>query len=306
MNLLRKLGDLLRRYLHLDRQLDQIKINQGLILTELQKSRNSELISEYEFKIFSQWGEDGIIQYLINNIVIKNKTFIEFGVEDFSESNCRFLLMKDRWSGYVIDGSQANMDRLQRSYYYWSHPLKSKTSFITRENVPRLLDESGLDRDLGILSVDIDGNDYHVLEALDAWRASIIIVEYNALFGQHHAVTVPYDAAFIRTKAHSSNVYYGASLQAFYHLLKARGYALVGVNGVGSNAFFIRRHLLNERVKEVAVDSCRWGPTFREARDANGGLSFTDPRSSLTGMASMPLIDTITGQRLTVADIIVH
>jgi hypothetical protein len=304
MNSLKKLADLMRRCLHIDRQLDQIKMNQGLILTELQDNKRSAQISGYEFKIFSQWGEDGIIQFLTRNIAVKNRTFIEFGVEDFSEANCRFLLMKDHWSGFVIDGSQTNMDRLHRSYYYWSHPLKSKASFITRENVAQLLDESGMDKELGILSVDIDGVDYHVLEALEAWQASIVIVEYNAIFGHQRAVSVPYDAAFVRSKAHTSNVYYGASLPAFEQLLSSRGYALVGINSVGSNAFFVKRHLLNDRVKEVPVEACDWGPTFREARKANGDLAITDKHMNLLEMASMPLIDTITGQRISVADII--
>jgi hypothetical protein len=303
MGLLKKFGDLLHWHLRLDRQLDQIKINQGMILSDLQCSKIGLRLSNYEFKVFSQWGEDGIIQFLTRNITIKNKTFIEFGVEDFSESNCRFLLIKDLWNGYVIDGSQSNMDRLRRSYYYWSHPLKSKVSFITRENVATLLDESGMDKDLGILSVDIDGVDYHVLEALDAWRASIVIVEYNALFGHQRAVTVPYDAAFIRAKAHSSNLYFGASLLAFERLMHARGYALVGVNGACSNAFFVQRNLLNDRVKEVSVAACAGWPAFREERNEKGDLTLNDSHSSLYRMASMPLIDTISGQRISVADI---
>jgi hypothetical protein len=74
---------------------DEIKINQGIIFSNLNKSKSTKNIKEYEFKVFSQWGEDGIIQYLTQSIDIKNRTFIEFGVEDFFESNCRFLLMKD-------------------------------------------------------------------------------------------------------------------------------------------------------------------------------------------------------------------
>ena len=156
----RKLYDVTLKLLSLDRRLDEIKINQGLILTELNRHKDSFILSDYEFKVFSQWGEDGILQYLTANIDIRNKTFIEFGVEDFLESNCRFLLMKDVWQGFVIDGSFRNIDRLMASYFYWQYPLSAKAAFVTCENVSELLAESGFDRDIGILSVDIDGVDY--------------------------------------------------------------------------------------------------------------------------------------------------
>ena len=82
------------------------------------------------------------------NIEIKNKTFIEFGVEDFFESNCRFLLQKDNWSGFVIDGSSRKIQRLKASYFYWKHALNAQCSFITRENINQLLSISGFDKDV--------------------------------------------------------------------------------------------------------------------------------------------------------------
>jgi hypothetical protein len=137
---------------------EEIKINQGLILTKLNQTNTSKNLKDYEFKVFSQWGEDGIIQYLINILEIKNKTFIEFGVEDFSESNCRFLMMKDDWRGFVIDGSRQNIEKLKKSYYFWKHDLKAIPAFIDRENINELLSKSDFDCDLGILSIDVDGN----------------------------------------------------------------------------------------------------------------------------------------------------
>src|SRR4051794_15368256 len=98
-----------RRLVGLEVNLEEIKINQGVILSHINNGKTSRDLKDYEFKVFSQWGEDGIIQHLVDSIAIKNKTFIEFGVEDFYESNCRFLLMKDNWRGFVIDGSTANI-----------------------------------------------------------------------------------------------------------------------------------------------------------------------------------------------------
>ena len=300
------LGKLLHaagRLLRSERQLDEIKINQGRMLAELNAQKTSARLSDYEFKVFSQWGEDGIIQFLVSSLAIRNRTFIEFGVEDFSESNCRFLLMKDYWSGFVIDGSEKNMERLQSSYFFWKYPLQCRASFITRENAGALLDQSGFDAQLGILSVDIDGVDYHVLSALSAWKPSILIVEYNAVFGARHTVSVPYDPVFSRTSKHHSNLYYGASLPAFLQLAGERGYALVGVNSAGSNAFFVRRELLNDRVREVPLAECFGDSTFRESRNARGELTFLSGPARRQAIADMPLIDVVSGQALRVGDL---
>lgn len=299
----RKLYDATRKLLNLDRRLDEIKINQGLILTELNRHKDSLILSDYEFKVFSQWGEDGILQFLTANIDIRNKTFIEFGVEDFLESNCRFLLMKDIWQGFVIDGSSRNIDRLMASYFYWRYPLSAKAAFVTRENVSKLLDVSGFDRDLGILSIDIDGVDYFVLEQLQEWRPCILVAEYNGVFGMTSPVSVPYKPDFQRTRQHPSNLYYGASLSAFVHLLQGRGYALVGVNSVGSNAFFVRRELLNDRVREVALENCYQTSCFRESRDSSGRLTFLAGNNRREPIGHLPLVDVVTGRSLYVRDL---
>lgn len=207
-NKLLKLFGALSVLLKANRQLDEIKINQGRILSELHSRKQSASLSDYEFKVFSQWGEDGIIQFLISNLNVRNKTFIEFGVEDFFESNCRFLMMKDNWSGFVIDGSVKNIERLKSSYFYWRYNLLGVASFITRENIAHLLESSGFDKNPGILSIDIDGVDYHVLAELQSWKPSILIVEYNTVFGFNRPVTVPYDANFHRTHKHFSNLYF--------------------------------------------------------------------------------------------------
>lgn len=302
-NVLRRLRESVPRLANADRRLDEIKINQGRILSELHRSRLGLSLSDYEFKVFSQWGEDGILQHLTHHLKIPSRTFIEFGVEDFFESNCRFLMMKDLWRGFVIDGSEANIARLRRSYFYWMYPLESLASFITRENVSSLLAASGFGPEPGILSVDVDGIDYHLVDALDGMRPSIMIVEYNGLFGHDRRVTVPYDPAFQRNRAHSSNIYLGASLPAFASLLGSRGYALVGVNSMGSNAFFVKRELLNERVREVSVHDCPAGPVFREARDERGQLTMRSAFDSRDQIAHLPLVDLDTGEHIRVADL---
>jgi hypothetical protein len=287
----------------LERPLDDIRINQGRMLAAMNASRQGTHLSDYEFRVFSQWGEDGIIQFLVGELDIPNRCFIEFGVEDFSESNCRFLLMKDRWAGFVIDGSPDNIARLRSSYYFWQYPIECVASFVTRENIVGLLEKSGFGPEPGILSIDIDGVDYFVLEALEHLRPAILIVEYNGVFGRGRAVSVPYDAAFVRGRKHHSNLYYGANLPAFMHLASARGYALVGVNGAGSNAFFVRRELLRGRVREATLDSCYRDSTFREGRDASGELDFASGAARRRDIAHLPLLDVVTNETLTVGDL---
>ena len=302
-NKLWRLFDAISGLLKANRQLDEIKINQGLILSELYSRKQSSRLTDYEFKVFSQWGEDGVIQFLVSNLEIRNQTFIEFGVEDFVESNCRFLMMKDNWSGFVIDGSSKNIDRLKSSYFYWRYNLHCKTSFITSENINSLLDESGFDKEPGILSIDIDGVDYHVLVELENWRPSILIVEYNGIFGCARPVSVPYDANFYRGRKHYSNLYYGANLPAFIHIAQKRGYALVGTNSAGSNAFFVRRDLLNDKVCETSLQKCYRDSTFREGRDLRGALAYLSGHARRQPIADMPLIDVVTGERLHVSDL---
>jgi hypothetical protein len=208
MDISKNAMDLIRRSIksiwQFNERIDYVRINQGLILSKLNEGQNSTNLADYEFKVFSQWGEDGIIQYLSKAIELNYKTFIEFGVEDFTEANCRFLLMKDNWSGFVIDGSPSNITRIKKSYFYWRHHLLAVNAFITRDNINDLLAKSGFDEDLGILSIDLDGNDYFILEAVNAVRPRILICEYNAVFGPARKISIPYSPDFSRTRQHYS------------------------------------------------------------------------------------------------------
>jgi hypothetical protein len=303
MSFLRRIVQLLRSLMLLERRIDEIKVNQGRILAMLQRDAPDGPLWTHEFKIFSQWGEDGILQFLTQAIPLRHRTFIEFGVEDFHESNCRFLLTKDRWRGFVIDGSEENMRRLRSADFYWKSDLRCRTAFITRENVSSLLEESGFDKEVGVLSIDLDGVDWHVLEALGAWRPAILVVEYNDAFGWTRPVTVPYSSDFVRQKRHSSNLYWGANLPAFLYLASARGYALVGTNSVGSNAFFVRRDLLGNRIREVELATCVRDASYRDSRGPDGSLTFLSGRARADVMADMEVLDVQSGETLRVGEL---
>ncbi len=230
-------------------------------------------IQEVEFKVFSQWGDDGIIQYLIHNVPITNKVFVEFGVENYTEANTRFLLMNNNWKGLIMDGSKEHMSSVQKDNLYWQYDLTAMPHFITRENINQLLTEYGIVGNIGLLHIDIDGNDYYVWDTIDVIQPDIVIVEYNAVFGHKAPISVPYQADFYRTKAHFSNLYWGTSLNALCYLAEKKGYVFVGTNNNGNNAYFV----IKEKVANLPQPSIEEGFTmsnFRESRDEQGQLTY--------------------------------
>lgn len=275
--------------------LENILLNQGKILSNLNHNKSFTTLSDYEFKIFSQWGEDGIIDFLVREVSINNKTFIEFGVEDFSESNCRFLLMNRDWNGFVIDSSRKNIELLKNSNYFWKYNLNALCAFVDKDNINKLLNESNFDSDLGILSIDIDGNDYHILNNINFFNPRIIICEFNPIFGIDRKITVPYDPKFSRTDKHYSNLYWGTSINALIFLLTKRDYTLIGTGMLGSNAYFVKNSLLTAHLKILARNPYCFNFNYRESRDKKGNLSFLTIMQSIKEIENMEVLNVETG-----------
>jgi hypothetical protein len=243
-----------------------------------------------EVKVFSQWGEDGIIQWIINTIPIKNNIFVEFGVENYSEANTKFLLINNNWSGLVIDSSQNNVESIRKSELYWKYDLNAICNIVTKENINDILINSQIEGDIGLLSIDIDGVDYWIWDAIEVISPRIVICEYNSIFGDNYEITVPYRADFDRNKAHYSNLYWGASLSAFCGLAHRKGYGFIGSNQAGNNAFFIRNDLTNNfnllTAKEGYVNS-----KYRDSRDSEGNLSFVRGGERIKEINHLPVFD---------------
>ena len=229
--------------------IDQININTGKLLANsnlLKKDQILQNIHFAEFKVFSQWGDDGIINFLCNYLDIENKIFVEFGVENYTECNTKFLLVNDNWSGLVFDGSKEHIEEIKRNTIYWKHDLKASAEFITAENINQLLTENGLTGEIGLLHIDIDGNDYWVWKEINVIEPTIVIVEYNSVFGKENAWTIPYNPLYQRKNGHFSNLYYGTSLLALVNLANAKGYKFVGCNSNGNNAYFVKETKLKD------------------------------------------------------------
>ena len=292
MNIIRKICELLNFKILQDKiisDIEKIKFQNGLSLLEnFQRKRSSKII-DYEFQVFSQWGEDGIISYLVNNVDIENNFFIEFGVENYLESNTRFLLKKFNWSGLIIDSSQKNIDYIKKDKIYWQHNINALCEFVSRENINKIFLENVSQKNIGLLSIDIDGNDYWVWKAITTIDPSIVVIEYNSILGNSKNYTVPYSKNFERNKAHYSNLYYGASLPALVKLGKEKGYALVTCNSAGNNAFFVKKNLLNDKVKELSIKEAFQERKFRESRDKNNKLTFLNSAEEKDLISHLPL-----------------
>ncbi len=286
----------------LNDRLEALQLATGRIEARQTANVPAGALAEAEFKVWSQWGEDGIIEHLLRHIPVPRPVFVEFGVENYREANTRFLLRNRNWSGLVMDGSPENIAFIRNDPISWRHDLKAVAAFITRENINQLITDAGIAGDIGILSVDIDGNDYFVWDAISSISPRLVIAEYNAIFGPSAAVSVPYAADFCRTTAHYSNLYWGCSLAALHHLAEKKGYILVGCNSNGNNAFFVRRDMADKfEAKSPATAYCP--AKFRESRDATGNLTFLPSDDARRLIAQMPLVDVSSGALLTVGDI---
>lgn len=262
----------------LDDKLDRVARLCGRIAADQVLRKDSiDSLADVEFQVFSQFGEDGIIEWLVAKLDLHNKTFVEFGVENYLEANTRFLLLNRNWTGLVLDGNAPNMDHLRSTPTYWRNDIQAETAFITAENIKELLTKNGFYGPLGILSIDLDGNDYWILRELEDLRPDLLILECNPVFGDRHAVTVAYDPEFDRFRAHHSGQLFGASIAALRQLAEGRGYEFLGTCRNGLNAFFVRSDLaprLNGKIKRRVA----WPSIHRDSRDPSGNLTFTRGR----------------------------
>ncbi|OBF98405.1 NADH dehydrogenase [Mycobacterium sp. 852014-52450_SCH5900713] len=249
--------------------------------------------ADVEFSVFSQFGDDGIIQWLIHRLSGLSDSFVEFGVEDYQEANTRFLLVNDNWRGLVMDGSSRNIDSIKRDPISWRHDLQSHCTFVTAENIDELLRQHGFEGDIGLLHIDIDGNDYWVWRALTAVRPAIVIIEYNSVFGAERSITIPYDPKF-NTGKEFSNLYFGASLPALCDLAHSKGYDFVGSNSAGNNAYFVRSEL-QHGLKALTAAQGYVASRFADSRDSKGRMTYLRGEQRLASLRGLAVVNTRTG-----------
>ncbi|MDR1276264.1 MAG: hypothetical protein LBL72_07805 [Candidatus Accumulibacter sp.] len=263
---------------------------------------NPKSLADFEFRVFSQWGEDGIIDWLVESLSPLPQVFIEFGVDNYRESNTRFLLMNRNWRGLVIDGSEDNVEQIKASNLYWRHDLTACARFITRENIDGLFEAHGFSGEIGLLSVDIDGNDYWVWEAIQSVSPAIVVCEYCAHFGDIHPISIPYRESFSRFEGHYSGQYFGASVKAFIHLAKRKGYTFIGTGSSGVNVFFVRDDLI-PRLGDKRPPVVSFPMRCSDARDERGKLSFVKGEARSDLLRRLPVVNVETGIQTALGDL---
>ncbi len=189
------------------------------------------MVQRYRLK--SQNEEDGITLALFEQVGTINRKFIEIG-SGLSGGNSALLASELGWTGLMLDGDTERMVQVGRRF----PNVRAVGAWVTRENINDLIADAGLGGEIDFVSIDLDGNDYWVWEALTACSPRVVVVEYNSAFGAERAVTIPYDPQFDRHKYRF--VYYGASLAALARLGAAKGYRLVTTEPAGVNAYFLR------------------------------------------------------------------
>jgi hypothetical protein len=265
-------------------------LNAKILLNENNKLKSINSLEDVEFKVFSQNGEDGIIQYIINKLEIPNKIFIEFGVETYIESNTRFLLINNEWSGLILESDTDYVNFIKNDYVFQKYELEIEKVFITKDNINSIFKNYTNLKDIGLLSIDIDGNDYWIWKTITEIQPRIVICEYNATFGNSKKVTIPYKADFNKNTAHYSDLFFGASLNALCDLADKKGYDFIGTCSSGANAFFIRKDI-NTSFKPLKSIEGFNKLSAKSSKDKNGNLTYLRPNERLSKIKDEKIFD---------------
>lgn len=217
------------------------------------------------FRNYSQFEEDGILLYLFAAIGTTNKLFVDIGSGDGINSNCANLAINFGWHGLFIDGNERNINN-GKSYYEkhpdaWAFPSKFIHAFVQRENINQIIEQQGFSGNVDLVSIDLDGNDYWIWDALAIIQPRVVIIETHIEFGLR-SIVVPYDKDYFYPGKHPD--YHGASPEAMVKLANKKGYRLVGSNLYGFNTIYVRRGIGEDVLPEVTVESILIHPRNKE------------------------------------------
>jgi hypothetical protein len=213
--------------------------------TLLDSSRHSDerRLLRSGYRVYSQADEDGIIHEIFRRVGEGKRTFLELGVGNGLENNTLFLLIQG-WSGIWIEGSERKAAASKRNLaaQISEGHLQVEQHFAIAPTIDKKIASLTAGRDIDLLSIDLDGNDYYILDAIRSVSPRVIVAEYNSKFPPDIPWTIEYNEAH----RWDGTDYFGASLKSLELLLGARGYSLVGCSILGTNAFFVRTDLVSE------------------------------------------------------------
>ncbi len=267
----------------------------SIYLNDVKKNyRNFKNLKEAEYKIFSQTGEDGIIDFILNKLQISNCKFVEIGVGDYSEANTRFIYENSFSEGLIIDLMDNLKTKVSKNINLWKGLINVENTKIDIENINHILKKYNLDKNLDLFSIDIDGNDYWIINKLSNNISKIFVLEYNPTFGHNLEISVPYNQDFSRFKEHYSGCYYGASLKAMIKIMNSKGYEFLGTNKFNFNAFFVSKELsgnFSEIIKNINDLSHHTKLHIRDSRNDKGELDYLDKTQRLKVIEDKEVVD---------------
>lgn len=198
---------------------------------ELCESREPWFVP-YLRDVHSQCGEDGVLQRLFELLGVGQGWAVELGAADgVWLSNSRLLIGARGWSGVLIEPDASAFERLDRLYAGRSdvHRCRRRVSAEagSADSLEALLRQTPIPAEFELLSIDVDGNDYHVWKSLAGYRPRVVVIEFNP--------TIPTEVSF--AQADDPELNQGASLRALVELGRDKGYELAGVTSW--NAIFV-------------------------------------------------------------------
>lgn len=208
-------------------------------------------------RIYSQSGEDGSLACLFDTIGEQSRYFVEFGAKDgIQDSNTANLRLHGGWEGLLMDGDPPGGVPPGEGALSSATEARVQQAFLDVENVNELFLRYGVPSEFDLLSIDIDGNDYWVWDALVDFQPRVVVIEYNIFFAPEERCTIPYDPGHRLDET----AYHGASLGALRALGSRKGYELVYTDPYAPNAFFVTRDALPAAWSEVTLErAARWG-----------------------------------------------
>lgn len=222
-------------------------------------------IADTGFRVFSQYEEDGKLLFILSIIGMHNKNFVEIGSDDGINSNCANLALNFGYHGLFLDGNPTAIKRGRKFYAKYPHPWMDSPKFtcdlVKTDNINQLIKDAKLKGDIDVLSIDIDGNDYWIWDAITEVSPNIVIIETHIELGMRNIV-VPYDPNYFFPGKHP--IYHGASPIAMVKLAKRKGYRLVGANDLGFNFIFVKNGMGDLELPEVTIDSVLWHPSVQD------------------------------------------
>lgn len=240
-------------------QIPQAKISAGFYWDKKtgEHLNNPLFLESYGYKVYSQNDEDGIIAEIFRRIGVTNKVFVEFGVENGLECNSHCLLLKG-WFGLWIEGDSSKFMQIHNRFsgVIAGNQLQVHNEFITIDNVNSIFEAYRFNGEIDMLSIDIDGNDYHIFKQISVISPRCLVIEYNGKLPPDCEWVMNYDTSY----EWDGSDRHGASLKSLEILADYKGYQLVGTNYAGVNAFFVRKDLAKDLFPQPATAENLYNP----------------------------------------------